>query len=104
MYGILSKLFDYIFPPSEDAIRVRRVDTPVVNSLYQRRTYESTTYLLPYTSRDVRALIHEAKFHQNPRAISLLGEVLGMYLKEINHEEVVLIPVPLSRARAPSGA
>jgi len=59
--------------------------------------------LLPFRTRNVRAIIHEAKYHNNKRAISLLGNILNEYLVELSMEEsfseVVAIPIPLAPKR-----
>ncbi len=59
--------------------------------------------LLPFRNRNVRALIHEAKYHNNRRALLLLGSAFREYVAEITMEEsfgeVVAIPIPLAPKR-----
>lgn len=93
------KLFDFIFPPSAEALFIRDADTHAL-TMEMRMTHVSdgVSALLPFSHTLVRACIHEAKFYGNIRAQKILGAVLAVYLK---HEtrECILIPVPLSRTR-----
>lgn len=64
------------------------------------------TALLPYRLPLAQACILEGKFHGNARAQALLAAVLEEYLREFLHADaalaprpVILVPVPLSRAR-----
>jgi ComF family protein len=64
------------------------------------------TALLSYRKPLVRALITEAKFHENEKAILLLSLVLASYLEEelaehlLTHKEpLTIVPVPLSKRR-----
>lgn len=62
--------------------------------------------LLPYRVEQVRALVREAKFHDNQKAHVLLASVLADYVREVqadldSFEErtIVLVPIPLSKKR-----
>jgi predicted amidophosphoribosyltransferase len=55
--------------------------------------------VLPFSSPDVRALVHEAKFYGNRMATELLGEVLLHHFSTTMKNDAVVIPMPLSRAR-----
>ena len=62
--------------------------------------------LLPYRHIVVRALIIEAKFHKNQRALSMLSRILNEYLlafieerSELAQSEAILVAIPLGRAR-----
>lgn len=58
------------------------------------------TILTPFHHSDVAALIHEAKFHNNRRAVYLLGTLLHTYLSEQCPFNIdVIVPIPLSAAR-----
>lgn len=61
-------------------------------------TKDGIVSLLHFNSKNVRPLIHEAKFHQNDRAFQLLAEVLKQYLKNMD-DKTLIIPIPLSRKR-----
>lgn len=96
MFG---KLFDFIFPPSEEVLLIREVpDDALLGEMRMARVSENVSALLPFSHSLVRACIHEAKFYGNVRAQKMLGVVLAAYLKT-ETRTCVLIPVPLSRAR-----
>ncbi len=124
-------LLDVIFPPGDDRMTVRTISHAglipfmrpgIVNAeeidLYKERhtkledtsTAESRWQhfppriiaLLPYPRRAVKACVRQTKFHDNPRAAQLLGNVLARFLHEridIPHARVVLIPIALSQKR-----
>jgi len=95
----LQSCIDVIFPPSTDILLVREAG---INTLFARgRLHEVTGIhtLLPFQDPIVRACIHEAKFHENKKAITMLSKVLERHLNTLPHREYLLIPIPLSRAR-----
>ena len=104
---MLEKLIDLVFPPRADENLVRNahpfdVAALVAPNLISVGTHTVTT-LLPFSNPLVRALIHEAKYHKNRRAFSLLGDMLGEYFTEKSAEEgwgtIRIVPVPLSQKR-----
>ncbi len=99
MHEILATLLDYIFPPHEEALCVRRLTETSVSRLYTPFTVGDIRALSRYESKYIRALVHEAKFHGNKRAFILLHTLfttfLGTYTKPID----ILIPIPLSTKR-----
>lgn len=96
MFG---KLFDVIFPPSEEVLLIREaLDEALLSEMRMTHVRENVSALLPFSHSLVRACIHEAKFYGNVRAQKMLGVVLAAYLKT-ETRTCVLIPVPLSRAR-----
>ncbi len=105
---VLEKLIDLVFPPRADENLVRNahpfdVAALVAPNLISVGTHTVTT-LLPFSNPLVRALIHEAKYHKNRRAFSLLGDMLGEYFTEKSAEEgwgtIRIVPVPLSQKGA----
>ncbi len=102
----LTRLIDVVFPPRSDEEIVRDVSADILSALLSptliETTRPATTALLPFRDKRVRALVHEAKYHENPRAQELLGSVLAEYVADIGSEtfgNVVLVPLPLSAAR-----
>jgi len=90
--------FDIVFPPSKDMLLVRRAPLHALNPFITPRAVGNVVALLPFQEPLVRACIHEAKFHHNTKAIKMLGLALHAYLTQ-QERPVVLIPIPLSRAR-----
>ena len=107
LHPILIWLSDLAFPLREDELIVRGLSGEVLTNLVDPQLLEGSdllvTTLLPFHDPRVRALMHEAKYHGNRKAFEFLGEVLGEYLLEVGNEEafskMILIPIPLSRAR-----
>ncbi|MDE1965988.1 MAG: ComF family protein [Patescibacteria group bacterium] len=104
---MFARLLDLVFPPRADEFLIRGLLPETLSPLVEPRTIPDTTPetvgLLPFHDPHVRALIHEAKYHGNERAFSLLSDVLADYLLEAAAEEgfanVVVVPVPLSASR-----
>ncbi len=80
MFHFLKKLCDYIFPERDDHRIVRELNRVDFMKLISPRIENDFTYLLSFKDPFVRAVIHEAKFHHNEKAWSLLGEVIVSYL------------------------
>lgn len=99
MYNLFLKVFDCIFPPSETLLRVRDVTTETIRAKYCLSTTDTTRALSMYTDSDIRALIHEAKFHGNRKAFELLSILVTRYLSETSTAYDLIIPIPLPRAR-----
>lgn len=102
----LSRLLDILFPPKRDALIIRTVHEERLLALLSPATLEAGTALLPYRTKEVGALIREAKFSGSERAWELLAAMLREYLLEylgdrMMYEEriAVLVPVPLSKKR-----
>lgn len=97
MKRTLIKLFLLVFPEREDARVVRTLASDTLRKLYRPHHTDHVHTLLPFSDYHVRACVHEAKFHENEKAIQLLGGVLAHHLK--NQQADALIPIPLSHKR-----
>lgn len=97
MFDFLNKCIDTLFPKRHDASLVDHAHQDALID-FNKSTYNNCTSLLPFQNKLVRACIHEAKFHANKKAVSLLSQPLRSYLSPIS-VETVLVPIPLSRAR-----
>lgn len=64
-------------------------------------TNPPTVALLPFSRSDVRAVIHEAKYHGSPHALELLASVLTEYLAQADDigRAPILVPIPLGSVR-----
>lgn len=97
----LARIFlDILFPPRKSERIVREL------SYEEFQAYQSPIYvqpnvvaLLPYRTREVSALIQEAKFRDNQKAQKLLGNLLADYMQEGELHESLIIPIPLSPER-----
>jgi ComF family protein len=105
----LDALADAVFPPRDTERAVRPLTEADAASLLEPALVgQAATALARYRTPLMRALIVEAKYRGNARAQDLLGALLAAYLADWRVEEaaledasvrLVLIPLPLSRAR-----
>jgi len=99
MHDFLLKLFNCIFPQSETELRVQDLtDSSVVRHLCIRNI-DSICTLSSYTDKNIRALIHEAKFHGNAKAFALLNTLFLKYYDTRTATYDCVIPIPLSTKR-----
>lgn len=100
MQKLFIYLLDIIFPPSEDMKRVRAMYiTQRVVHHYTPHKHKDVLTLTHFNHPDIRALIHEAKFHANTHAFRLLGTLLMHHLTQTQTHFDYIIPIPLSSAR-----
>lgn len=102
-----SLVLDAIFPPKNNEKILRTITTDDTSSLVSihgiKTCSPKAVSLLPFSNKNVRALVHEAKYKQNKKAFKILGNILNDYLLEVVSEEsfskIKIIPIPLSDAR-----
>jgi ComF family protein len=94
---IPSKFFDFIFPPSEDLLIVRSLDEALIEMLYAERNVDGVIALSHYSNTHIRALIHEAKFQGNRKAVKLLHLLFKRFMETRPYD--VIIPIPLGKKR-----
>ena len=99
MHTLFLKLFDCVFPPSKTLLRVRNLSQETVHSKYCLSYTDETRSLSMYTDPDIKALIHEAKFHGNTKAFTLLNILVHTYVSETITSYDLIIPIPLPPAR-----
>lgn len=96
---LFSTVFDSLFPPSGDALRVRNIFEKNSIQLYTPKYVDSIQTLSTYQNKNMQALIHEAKFQGNKNAWLVLNALLQRHLTEMHMLIEYIIPVPLSPAR-----
>lgn len=104
---LIRALFTCIFPERPTQAVVSSLSHEALGVLVDPvQREEDTVTLLPYRHEAVRACVREAKFHNNERACTLLGNILADYLRELHGDlnafeecTIVLVPVPLSKKR-----
>lgn len=96
---ILGIIFDWIFPPSGEEMCVRSLSPAKIEALYKYVRVKNMEVLTAYQNSNVRALVHEAKFHNNNEAQILLGMLVQKYLKDHPNDYDIIIPIPLSKKR-----
>lgn len=105
--SLFTMILDTIFPPKTDEKLLRSVTVDDISTLILINSVTEcipkAVTLLPFSNKNVKALIHEAKYKQNKKAFEILGYVLNEYLLEIISEEsfsdIKIIPIPLSEER-----
>ncbi len=100
------RFLDLLFPPRVDEKALRGVSDNEFLALMAPRlvpqTRPDTVALFPFHDAQVRAAIHEAKYHGNERALALLGGALADYLRDcddVGRGTSYIVPVPLGRER-----
>lgn len=99
MARIFTLILDICFPPREEELLVRTLSIHTIDTLYQEVSHAGTTALLPYSNQAIRALVHEAKFHNNRHAQTLLAQALILYVEAHQLHDYICIPIPLSHKR-----
>ncbi len=99
MHSLTQKFFDIFFPPSAHSLSVRNTTITEIEHLFHIQSIDGVIALSHFSHPQIRALVHEAKFHANERAHSLLGILLKQYLKQSPQSFDMCIPIPLSKAR-----
>ncbi len=99
MHHFIITILDHLFPPSADEIIVRHLSLEDVTKKYAHTEHESIISLSSYSDGEIRALVHEAKFHGNKKAFGLLGALFQEYLEKERPTIDSIIPIPLSSSR-----
>ena len=100
MRSFFAALLDVVFPSSARARIVRDTSFAALKVAYAPRAVGDSTALARYREPLVRALIHEAKFRRNERAIALLGQLLAEHLERTDTSlHLVLVPLSSERLR-----
>ena len=99
MYIFLQHILDFIFPPSAEKLLVQSLHPKDISSLSSYRIVDVVHTLASYKDVRVRALIHEAKFHYNAHAFSILNEILSQFLTTYEKPIDFILPIPLSKKR-----
>lgn len=96
---MLIRILDFIFPPRAETLMVRTLSARDIPYLYTETRVHDAIALSDFRNPQIRALIHEAKFHDNTHAHELLGKLFAVYWKELPTPFDVVIPIPLSQKR-----
>ncbi len=102
MHSFVRTCIDILFPPSKHEKIVRETTFEMLKEACAPHVVGESTALASYHAPLVRACIHEAKFHHNTQAVTLLGTLLAAHLAVSlpkSHRNVHLIPIPLSAER-----
>lgn len=107
MKSLIQGLLSLLFPLSDSARIVDEISRDDIGRVILPRILnDGRVGLLPYRHKHVRAIIREAKFRNNQKALGLLAGVLTEYIEGLQEDEQafqssprVLIPVPLGKER-----
>lgn len=95
MQQLLTHALDFIFPPDAETLMVRTLTPDQVRAVYRPHVLYGVTALADFHNPRVRALVHEAKFHNNEQAWELLSELFLLHTPTYD----AVVPIPLSHAR-----
>ena len=95
----LHHMLDILFPPTEDQMIVRELTENDINVLYKTYMFQNIQISAQFADRKVRALLHEAKFHHNQKALHMAGLLLDRLIGPYVRPDTICIPVPLSKTR-----
>jgi ComF family protein len=92
-------LLDVIFPPRREELLVATLDEKGIAKIFHPMNTIHGWSIAPYDDERVRALVWEAKYHRNPRALAHIGTALtracSLHLPNATH----IVPIPLSKER-----
>lgn len=98
----MGNIFDFLSPPKDEELLVRKINESEVSGLLQSGTHQNTVFLASYRNPMVRALVVAAKFQRNKKAQVLLARLLDQWLKKnpmYLKSKVAWVPIPLSKKR-----
>lgn len=95
---IITFVFDAIFPPRTTELVVRGITPGTISKKYLLQHHQNTICLSSYSDGQIKALITENKYHQNPAAAKYLANLLEQWVVT-QTLPIVLIPIPLSKQR-----
>lgn len=98
MMKIITFVFDTLFPPRTTELVVREITPSTMTRKYLFQHHQNTICLSSYSDVQIKALITENKYHQNPAAAKYLANLLEQWLVT-QTLPTVLIPIPLSKQR-----
>lgn len=98
MFSLILKWCEYVFPERPSHLLVRQASPEIFLELLSPTVHPDFISLFNFKEPLIRALVHEAKFHGNPKAWTLLSMALARYLKDFP-EGSILLPIPLSKKR-----
>jgi ComF family protein len=103
MHSFFAAILDVIFPPSAHERVVRTATGASIAAEYAPSAFGDVVVLASYRTPLMRALVQQAKFRRDRRAIELLGQLLAKHLgaafpNKMRHT-IHLIPIPLSAER-----
>ncbi len=100
LHHILKNVWNICFPPSKEEDLVASLSSIDIKKLFLLGYTDGVWRLSSFQNPQMRALIHEAKFHRNGKAHETLADLLGLFIGEKKSLTTALwFPIPLSKAR-----
>ena len=99
---LINNILEYLFPLRNTYRLVAALSPDQFKAKGSVYTTGRITYLLEFADPEVRACVHEAKFHANEKAYTLLAGVVRQYFEthyQTPKKDYLVIPIPLSRER-----
>lgn len=95
----LQNIFDFLFPPTNHELLLRRISAARFANWYRPNKHHGIEYLSEYHLPEVQAAIAACKFEHNYHAAQLLGKLVYTHLVTLPPKKTLLIPIPLSNRR-----
>lgn len=94
----IRQIIALFFPERDDHQRVRLLSTHQARNKLLPTDTGTCIALSSFKDPDIKASIHELKFHDNQKAAVILATLLTTWLKDQNRT-YLLIPIPLAKER-----
>ncbi|MEZ4104102.1 MAG: hypothetical protein R3B60_02330 [Candidatus Paceibacterota bacterium] len=98
MLDIFSQLLDSVLPRPECVKNIEKETPQTILRFYSAQKFSGCVFLSNYKIKKIKSAVTANKFHNSNQASVLLSSLLTNWLKD-QSENVLLIPVPLSKKR-----
>lgn len=100
MHKLLQHFIDFIFPPNQEEVALRKISPEELPALALRAGATEFPFIYAifnYKDSLVRELIWQIKYKKNKHAVKCAGYAIYKWLQ--GKENALLVPVPISRKR-----
>jgi ComF family protein len=102
MHIVFQHILDFIFPPSNEEIRLRSISPSDFYSDYIKLPQTEFPFIksiFSYKNPIVKELVWQIKYKKDKHCLKIAGYALYNQLKENLSESITLIPIPISKSR-----
>lgn len=96
--GLLTKIFNFVFPPRDSEQLLATVNNETVKNLYRPSEHLGITYISDYSEAIIKTAVTLNKFSYHPQAAEVLANLLTHWIKE-QKTTFIFIPIPISKGR-----
>jgi competence protein ComFC len=102
MNYILEIIVDFIFPPREEELKLRKIEPKNFLNIVGKSRGSEFPFIKPvldYKDPLVKELVWQIKYKKNKHALKCASCVLYNELKSLDLKNTLLIPIPISKSR-----